>query len=185
MPNFGAMVPVAVLAAVIAVVGITAVLERAKLHALRGDVEEIREEVRAIQPQVDRVKRLTAQREELERRLDIIRDLDEGRFLSVRVMDNMSREVPQYLWLNGVTQQGQASVSITGVTFSNLIVADFMMRLERSPMFSGVDLVTTERGTIGEREVMEFSVTANLTPHEKPGDLSAEAYLDQLLNEDQ
>ena len=69
-------------------VGVTAALERTKLAALRSDVSEMRDEVRAIQPQVDRVKRLTAQREELERRLDVIRQLDEGRFLSVRVMDD-------------------------------------------------------------------------------------------------
>ena len=54
LPALNSMVPVAVLGGVILVVGITAVLERAKVASLNRDVVELREEVRTIQPQVDR-----------------------------------------------------------------------------------------------------------------------------------
>ena len=183
LPKAASLAPVAALVAVVALVGVTAALERAKVAALQNDVSEIRAEVLAIQPQVDRVKKFTAQREELERRLDVIRQLDEGRFLCVRTMDDLSRETPQYLWLTRVAQQGPAKVVVDGVTFSNLIVADFMMRLERSSMFAGVDLVSTERGEIDGRDVVQFEITALLTPDEAPSDFSAEAILDELLEE--
>jgi len=184
LPNFGTMVPFAVLGAVVLMVAVTGVLERAKISALSRDVAEIQEEVRAIQPQVDRVRKLTAQREDLERRLDIIRQLDQGRFLSVRVMDNLSRQVPRYLWLTYLQQQGTASVTISGITFSNLIVADLMMRMERSEMFANVDLTQTNKGKIEDRDVMEFSITAGLTPDEAPSDFQAEAFLDDLLEQE-
>ncbi len=174
LPNFNSMVPLAIVGGLILVIGITAVLERAKVSSLNRDVVDLREEVRSIQPQVDRVRRLTAQREDLERRLDIIRSLDQGRFLSVRVLDNISREVPRYCWLTSVQQMGLGGVTITGVTFSNLIVADFMMRLERSEMFANIDLSQTNKGQIDSREVMEFSITAQLTPNDVPTDFSAE-----------
>jgi Tfp pilus assembly protein PilN len=183
MPKFGSMVPLAVVGVVLLLVGATAVLERARLSALKRDVTELREEVRAIQPQVDRVRRLTAQREDLERRLDIIRTLDQGRFLSVRVMDHVSRNVPRYLWLTDLEQTGGSTVTVSGITFSNLIVADLMMRLERSELFANVDLTQTNKGEIDEREVMEFAITATLTPDEVPGDFKAEAFLDDLVEE--
>jgi type IV pilus assembly protein PilN len=183
LPNINSMVPVAVLGGVILVIGITAVLERAKVSSLNRDVVELREEVRSIQPQVDRVRRLTAQREDLERRLDIIRELDQGRFLSVRVLDNNSREVPRYCWLTNVQQMGLGGVTITGITFSNLIVADFMMRLERSEMFANIDLTQTNKGQIENRDVMEFSITAQLTPNEAPTDFSAEAMFEGVIEE--
>lgn len=176
LPNFGSMVPFAVLGGVILMVAVTGVLERAKVAALSRDVSEIQEEVRAIQPQVDRVRKLTAQREDLERRLDVIKQLDQGRFLSVRIMDNLSRQVPRYLWLTDLQQQGTASVTIKGITFSNLIVADLMMRLERSELFANVDLTQTNKGKIDDRDVMEFTITAGLTPDEAPGDFHAEAF---------
>lgn len=183
LPKAASLAPLGALVAVVVLVGVTAALERTKVAALRHDVSEIRDEVRAIQPQVDRVKRLTAQREELERRLEVIRQLDEGRCLGVRTMDDLSRETPQYLWLTRLTQQGPGKVAVDGVTFSNLIVADFMMRLERSPMFAGVDLISTERGEIDGRDVVKFAVTALLTPDEAPSDFSAEAILDEMLEE--
>ena len=183
LPNFNSMVPVAIVGGLVLVIGITAVLERAKVSALNRDVVDLREEVRSIQPQVDRVRRLTAQREDLERRLDIIRSLDQGRFLSVRVLDNISREVPRYCWLTSVQQMGLGGVTITGVTFSNLIVADFMMRLERSEMFANIDLAQTNKGQIDSREVMEFSITAQLTPNDVPNDFSAEVLFEGPVEE--
>ncbi len=181
MPKIGAMVPVAAVAVVLAVVGVTAALEHAKVGSLRNDVAQLQDEVRAIQPQVDRVKKLTAQREELHQRLDVIRQLDDGRFFSVRIMDNLSREIPKYVWLVQMNQNGQSSVSMSGVTFSNLIVAELMKRLEASAMFANVDLVETKRGLIEEREVITFNVTADLSPDDTPSDLTADAFIEELL----
>jgi type IV pilus assembly protein PilN len=174
----GSLLPMGILGGAIALIALTAGLERAKLTALRSDVAQVKEEVRAIQPQVDRVKRLTSQREELERRLDVIRQLDEGRFISVRTMDN--------LWLTAVKQENSGIVTVKGMTFSNLIVADFMMSMEKNPMFANVDLIQTNRGTIEGRDVTEFAITAQLTPDEVPDDFTAEALLldlESLVNE--
>jgi hypothetical protein len=44
-------------------------------------------------------------------------------------------------------------VQIEGVTFSNLVVADLMSRLESSDLFEKVDLVVTEKGAIEGRDV--------------------------------
>jgi Tfp pilus assembly protein PilN len=184
LPKIGSMVPLIGIGAVLAIVAVIAVLENAKVAALGRDVTELREEVRAIQPQVDRVRRLTTQREELERRLEIIRQLDQGRFLCVRVMDDVSRQTPQYLWLTDLRQAGAHTITITGITFSNLIVADFMTRLDRSSMFANIGLVQTKKGEIEERDVMEFAITADLTPDEVPSDFKAEALFEGPLNEE-
>jgi len=181
MPKIGgSLLPMGVLGGAVALIALTAILERAKVAALRSDVAEIQEEVRAIQPQVDRVKRLTTERQDLERRLDIIRQLDQGRFISVRVMDNLSREVPKYLWLTEVKQDDTGTITVKGMTFSNLIVADLMMTMEKNPMFANVDLVQTNKGKISERDVTEFQITAQLTPEEVPTDFTAEAALEQM-----
>src|SRR5262245_33188303 len=176
----GSLLPMGVLGGAVVLIALTAVLERAKVAALKSDVAEIQEEVRAIQPQVDRVKRLTTERQDLERRLDIIRQLDHGRFRSARIMDNMSREVPKYLSLTEVKQDDSGTIMVKGMTFSNLIVADLMMAMEKNPMFANVDLVQTNKGKISERDVTEFQITAQLTPDEVPSDFTAEAALEQM-----
>jgi type IV pilus assembly protein PilN len=181
----GSILPMGVLVGALVLTGLTAVLERAKVAALKSDVAEIQEEVRAIQPQVDRVKRLTTQRQELERRLDVIRQLDQGRFVSVRIMDNLSREIPKYLWLTEMKQDDSGTLTVKGRTFSNLIVADFMLAMEKNPMFAKVDLIQTNKGKISDRDVTEFAITAQVTPDEVPADFTAQALqaMETLVNQ--
>jgi Tfp pilus assembly protein PilN len=81
-------------------------------------------------------------------------------------MDELARCVPDHLWLTGASQDASSTLSIEGVTFSNLVVSDFMSRLERSPMFAKVELEVAERNTQGEHEVVKFKVTCQVTPDE-------------------
>ena len=50
---------------------------------------------------------------------------------------------------------------------SNLVVSDFMSRLERSPLFAGVTLGLAERGKVNNHEVVKFKLTCEVTP-DKP-----------------
>jgi Tfp pilus assembly protein PilN len=81
-------------------------------------------------------------------------------------MDELARCVPDHLWLTGATQDAGSSISLEGVTFSNLVVSDFMSRLERSPMFANVELEVAERGQLQDHDVVKFRVTCAVTPDE-------------------
>jgi type IV pilus assembly protein PilN len=81
-------------------------------------------------------------------------------------MDDLARCVPDHLWLSGASQDAGGSLSVEGVTFSNLVVSDFISRLERSPMFANVELDFAERGNVTDREVVKFRVTCQVTPDE-------------------
>jgi type IV pilus assembly protein PilN len=164
LPGVAAVAPLALVAVfVAAVIGIT-VMERSKIASLNRDIARAEEEARRLKPQIDKVNELTRRREELNTRLGIIQDLDKGRFHSVRLMDEVAADIPAYLWLTALKDQGGAKVSIEGVTFSNLVVADLMMRLDRSDIFQNIDLVVTQKGLIDSREVTQFTVTADVVP---------------------
>lgn len=164
MPAIGAFVPFVVLGLFAAGLVTVTMMERQKITGLKTDIARAEEEARRLKPVIERVNDLTKKREELNTRLQIITDLDKNRFHSVRLMDEMAQNLPQYLWMGGIRDEGGAKVSVEGVTFSNLVVADFMTRLEASELFENVDLVITEKGKIEEREVIKFTVTAAITP---------------------
>jgi hypothetical protein len=42
-------------------------------------------------------------------------------------------------------------------------VADFMTRLEASPLYGSVDLLVAEKGQIDQRNVVKFKITALMT----------------------
>jgi type IV pilus assembly protein PilN len=165
--NAGDMViPVAVLAASILVITGTALSQHSRVTSLQKSIADIDAESRALAPQIERVNRLAQERAELDLRLGIINKLEKGRTQSVRVMDELARCVPDHLWMTLARQEAGNQLNLEGVTYSNLVVSEFMSRLERSPMFANVELGVAETGQIGERDVVKFRISCQVTPDE-------------------
>ena len=160
------VLPIVIVAAAVLVIAGTAVSQRTRAMTLTHNIADIDAESRRLAPQIARVQRLAQERAELDLRLGIINKLQQGRTQSVRLMDELARCVPDHLWLSGASQDGATSLSVEGVTFSKLVVSDFMSRLERSPMFANVELEFAERGGTPDHQVVKFRVTCTVTPDE-------------------
>jgi type IV pilus assembly protein PilN len=135
-----------------------------QVSRLQADIARAEQEADKLRPQIQTINELTQKRQELERRLGVITNLDKQRLTRVKLVDELSRCIPEHLWLTAYEEvPGTTKVQVEGVTFSNLIVADFMSRLEASPLYADVDLVVAEKGTIDQRNVVKFKVTATMT----------------------
>ena len=137
-------------------------IQELSIRSARADVSELEAQSNAILPQLARIQKLQAEKAELAGRLDVIKRLDRGRLLRVRMLDGLNKRVPEYTWLTGFEETGSGSILIEGVTFSNLVVAEFMNRLEASVLFSNVDLDIAQRGTIDEQHVVQFTLTSSV-----------------------
>jgi type IV pilus assembly protein PilN len=158
------VLPAVILAAAGLVVTGATISQNSRVTSLTHSIADVDAQSRALAPQIARVERLAQERAELDLRLGIINKLEQGRTQSVRLMDELARCVPDHLWLTGASQDAATSLSVEGVTFSNLVVSDFMSRLDRSPMFANVELEFTERGQQTDRDVVKFRVTCTVTP---------------------
>ena len=166
LPKLGALMPVLVLLLVVALFAAISVVQTLQVGRLKADIARAEQESEKLRPQIQTIQELTKKREELERRLNVITELDKGRLVRVRLVDELSKCVPEHLWLSGYEESAQNQITIEGVTFSNLIIADLMIRLDRSPLFSNVALANATRGIIDEHDVVQFKLTMNLTPAE-------------------
>jgi type IV pilus assembly protein PilN len=162
------VLPAVILAAAGLVVAGTVISQNTRATTLAHSIEDVDAQSRALAPQIERVQRLAQERAELDLRLGIINKLEQGRTQSVRLMDELARCVPDHLWLTGAAQDAGTSLNVEGVTFSNLVVSDFMSRLARSPMFSNVELEFAERSQSSDRDVVKFRVTCQVTPNATP-----------------
>src|SRR5206468_11527809 len=152
------VVPVAVIAAATLIVLGTALSQGARIGSLQHSIAEVDAESRALAPQIERVNRLAQERAELDLRLGIISKLERGRTQSVRLMDELARCVPDHLWLTLASQDAGNRLTLEGVTYSNLVVSDFMSRLERSPLFASVELGVAERTQVTQRDAVKFKI---------------------------
>lgn len=162
LPKVGNVAFVAVVGSIVALLIIISLVQGARAVNLKGKIAAARVQADKLRPQIEQIERLTAEREELDTHMKVITELEKNRSFEVMLLDELNKRVPEHLWLTSYARSDSGTVAVEGVTFSNLIVADFMTRLERSVLFSNVDLTIAERGKIDEMDVVKFSLTSGV-----------------------
>lgn len=155
------LLPLALIIAVIVPIAGLYLMQITKIQGLKSDIEVAQAESMRLKPQIEKINQLMVKREELNLRLNLVRDLNRARTLPVQLMDELSMQVPEHLWMTNMEHFGSA-MTLEGVTFSNLVVADLMSRLERTDLYRDVDLTVAERIAIGGEEVIIFTLTAQV-----------------------
>ena len=137
-------------------------LQVKKLKGLEHKITDAKEESARLAPQLAKIRKLTKEREEVNRRLGIIASLDRDRYLRVQMLNDISMNLPANCWLVKLTEQGGTNVSIEGVTFSNYIIADLMNNLDKSKRFDNTALKVAEEGEIEEHRVIQFTLNSRV-----------------------
>ncbi len=145
---------------VVVIVGLLLFIQSTQMGSLNNEIKQLNaklEELRVYKATVDSLK----QREmELQSLIIPIKELNKNRFFIAHVLDEVSSRVPDFTWLKSL-DVSQTALQMKGVAASNLLVADFMNRLEESPYIYNVDLTVLEKKAVEKTEMMEFTLTAN------------------------
>jgi len=116
-------------------------------------------EIAAAQKEVDElaqvikeVEEYKAKKAELERKINVINDLKANQRGPVRIMDDVSRALPELLWLTRMDVTA-ATVQLQGTAFNMSAVANFLDNLDKVEEFSEPILAdaTQKRATRGSR----------------------------------
>ena len=111
---------------------------------------------------------LTARRDSIAQRVNIIQEIDADRFVWPHILDEVARALPDYTWVTELIQvQGgdPLQLRIAGRAGNNFAVTQFMESLEASFFIRNVDLISTEQVVEGvgggvDRIVNQFSLEA-------------------------
>lgn len=98
-------------------------------------------------------QRMTARRDTIAQKLQIIQDIDAGRYIWAHVLDEISRALPSYTWLTSIAQVSggpQPTLRIEGRTGNTFALTQFMKDLEASAFLKDIRLASTE--LVVERE---------------------------------
>jgi type IV pilus assembly protein PilN len=95
----------------------------------------------------------------LERKINLINDLRSQQDLAVRIMDTLSKGLPDWVWLTEVTYDNKG-LQIKGKALSNNLIADYMTSLENSPVLMNVSLNSSTQRRASRTEYLEFSISA-------------------------
>jgi type IV pilus assembly protein PilN len=137
--------------------------------ALQKDVEQKREKKKLLEPYIKKVDELERRRNELAKKNRAIEELRSQRTIPVHILDEVSRSLPEYLWLNTLSIKGN-TLSIDGETLQEQAIPTFMKNLDASEFIGTASLIEThQKTTSGSQNVSTaFKISAPITNPFKP-----------------
>jgi type IV pilus assembly protein PilN len=143
-----------------------------RIYGSQQRIRQMEADIKQFQPQLDQVAAFRKKKAALEKKIEVIDELDRQRSGPVRVMDELATHMPERVWLTEVKTDGSA-IKLKGESMDNELVAVLLRALNESPYFDKVDLQSTELGDSKEGlKVVKFNVEAVVVtpkPDAKPG----------------
>ncbi len=136
---------------------------RAEAADVSRALAEAEAALRSLSPAVERVRELEDRRADLLGRAGLIDRLRAGRTTTLRMLDWLSRGLPDGLWLSEVREQPDG-VSVRGRASTLATVSDYVAALESArPFGAAVELVDSQRGDrLRGREIVDFELRVSL-----------------------
>jgi type IV pilus assembly protein PilN len=138
---------------------------------LSSALNTVKEEIVTNQKEYDRLKPIIAEVEafkkknaELKHKIDVIDELKQNQNGPVRIMDEISKALPDLLWLTNMTLAGNV-VTLQGQALNENAVANFISNLTSSPFFAEPSLRIM---TQDDKGLFTFDLSCNFkyTPRE-------------------
>jgi len=124
------------------------------LSRLDADIVEAREEREKLQKIIRQVEEFDAKKQELSQKIDIISNLKKKQAGPVHLLDEISKALPNLVWLTAITQRGDR-IQLDGESITYNAVADFIENLRRSHYIGSPDLANS----VEQQGVVVFNIT--------------------------
>ncbi|TAG06112.1 MAG: fimbrial protein [Betaproteobacteria bacterium] len=154
-----------VAAATIWYVGKLILDERIATQQRRNDM--LIAENKKLDARIEEIKKLQEQTSALLARKQVVETLQVNRAASVKLLDQLVRQLPDGVYLKAIKQTGN-KINLVGLAQSNARVSSLMRNLESSPYLQSAQLVEIKAVTERNQRLNEFSLNISLKGLEDP-----------------
>ena len=128
-----------------------------QLAKLKEEMIMVQKQNAELKSKIGTIANLANLRSDVERKLKIVDRLQEGRFRSLKALHAISIVIPENVWLDKISDTG-SNIELSGLGESNKAVANFMCKLDKSPLFTNVRLGEISRVMKNGVPVRRFSL---------------------------
>jgi type IV pilus assembly protein PilN len=151
----------------LAVIGYLWISSESQIQSLNTKLKGLQEETSKYAKFEAALQELTKRKELVDKKRQIIQDLQKDRDAVVRMLALLSIQVPpEKMWFEKMGQSGNA-VTLDGVALSNEAIVEFMRNLETSPYVEkgSINLVQSKQMTMRDMKLREFQLTYRFYPY--------------------
>ncbi|MGH9870725.1 MAG: PilN domain-containing protein [Candidatus Polarisedimenticolia bacterium] len=131
----------------------------AETERLDQDLDIAREQLRKVEDDRKAIEVLRAKKASFQKQIDIITNLKNNQQVPVRMLDEISRNLPDFLWLVSMQEQGN-QLTFSGKAMTPNAYANFYNNLDASPWFQDVGKISYT----ASRDDVTFSLSARFMP---------------------
>ncbi|MGI2261073.1 PilN domain-containing protein [Shewanella sp. GXUN23E] len=127
----------------------------------QGRNQYLQTEINLLEKQIKEIREIRERKKDIERRTEIILDLQQARNLPTHVLDEVVRIVPPGIYLNSIEKKG-SMLWIDGRSESNNNVANMMRKVKTSPWLSEPNMQSIVSQTEAMRQLQRFNLNISV-----------------------
>ncbi|MDA8179205.1 MAG: PilN domain-containing protein [Desulfobacteria bacterium] len=129
-----------------------------RISKLDAEIGKANADIARLKKEIGEVEKFKARKAELQKKVDIISNLQKGRTGPVRYFEALSAAIPEKCWIDTLGVK-DGRVTLSGVALNNYTIANFMTALGQTGRFRDVVLGAAERTTVAGVKLVKFNLT--------------------------
>ncbi|MGB9910510.1 MAG: PilN domain-containing protein [Candidatus Hydrothermia bacterium] len=147
---------------IVIVIAVLSIGTSRRISGLKNQIARLQAEEVELQRKADEIRGFKQEIEDARRKLDLIQQLQMGRTVYVRLLDEINRVLPSGCWLESVRKSG-SYLNVSGGALSNIRISQFMSNLKKSDVVDSVYLQSIEvSGGSQQERYARFEINVKL-----------------------
>lgn len=150
-----------VLSVLFLVLGYIWILLNEKVDNLTADKTKLTTELGLLKAKVKEVENYERDKKAVEEKIKIIEQLRKNQSVPVLLLDQISRSLPEKVWLVNVNEQNGV-IDLEGKATTNSEIVDFINNLKKSSLFKDVQILESRQNMEGTISIYTFKLKWSL-----------------------
>lgn len=152
--------------AVVAASGVAYSVTLGKIRTTKSEITRSEEELANLKKKIGEIDNLKKLQAEVQKKLDILNQLRKEKTGPAIRLARLSDIVPEKMWLTRYQESG-TNVGISGLAYTEELIADFMRNIQSSQEFTNVELQVSEQQEINGIKLKKFDLTCAIKVDKK------------------
>lgn len=136
-------------------------VKRIQVSTTKNDITAANNKINELKNKIGKLEELKTLKEQVKKKLDVLSQLRKNKTGPAQRLATISDLTPDQLWLTGYSEAG-SEVKISGIAFTEELIAQFMRALETSKDFMSVELTVSEQTEMAGTKLKKFDITMKL-----------------------
>jgi type IV pilus assembly protein PilN len=146
---------------VLVIVGALYAVKLGQISSTNNDISAANNKISELKVRIGKLEALKTLKEQVKKKLDVLTQLRKNKTGPAQRLATLSDITPEQLWLTAYSESGE-SIKISGIAYSEDLIAQFMRSIQASNDFANVELVVSEQKEVSGNKVKSFELTCKL-----------------------